>query len=227
MKSLFTNSLLFSFLLTAASPAATTVTETDLTTSAIPDGNVSGVSRSLTFNDADQTIVSVEVGFQLSASGGSDAYLGDLYIYLTDGTNLVTLFNRPGQDAGLPGGYDDNQSVGINFADTAVNDFHIYRESVTGDADTPLSGPLTGDFQPDGRITDPTLVATGDTRETALADFVGLSADRTFTLFAADLSGGNTHQIDSWSVTLPTVPEPSALLLCLCGSLGLFMRRRS
>ncbi|MGI9244543.1 MAG: PEP-CTERM sorting domain-containing protein [Verrucomicrobiales bacterium] len=193
----------------------------------IPDASLTGISRSLVLTAPGHSITSVEVEISLAPVAGSAAFLGDLYFFLTDGTTLVTLANRPGRDTMRPDGYDDDQSFSVVFADSADADFHLYRESVTGSEDLPLTSPLGGAFQPDGRTTDPTAVVSGDSRDSQLADFSGLSAERTFTLFAADLSLGAVHEIDRWSLSVETIPEPSpaALLALLLGGLG-FVRSR-
>ncbi|WP_411846980.1 PEP-CTERM sorting domain-containing protein [Roseibacillus persicicus] len=219
-------SLLICLLVPGISQAATITTLSSGAVGLIPDGSTTGIQSSLSFTEPLELIQGIEVTLELSAAPGESAYLGDLYFYLTDGTNLVTLMNRAGQDSGLPGGYSDNQSVSITFAATSLIDIHTYREAITGNASTPLSGPLTGIFQADGRLTDPSTVATGDSRDSSLTDYEGITADRTFTLFGADLSTSGSHQIDGWSVTLTTVPEPSASLLSLIAGLTLLARRK-
>jgi hypothetical protein len=207
------------------SAQATVSFHLDTNPGAIPDGSVSGLSRSFDLDIAGETIVSLEIG--LAIRGVGPAFLGDLYVYITDGTNLVTLLNRPGRDESTPDGYDDNQSINITFNDAATDDIHIYRISVTGSAEAPLASALTGNFQPDGRPEDPTAVTTSSPRTLSLSDFYGLSAQRTFTLFVADLSTGASHELESWSITVETVPEPSSILLLTTGAAFAFRRRRT
>lgn len=212
--------LITALILMPAAHAA--VTLTDAVGGAVPDGSLSGLSRSLVLNVPGETIVSMTVTLQV----GGTPFLGDLYVYLTDGTTLVTLINRPGRDAGRLDGYDDTQPLDVIFSDFAASDFHTYRLALTGNESIPLVAPVTGTFQPDGRDISPLLVETGDARSSQLGDFNGLSANRTFTLFAADLSSGGNHQIDSWSMSIATVPEPSAALLTIFGMLALIRRKR-
>lgn len=205
-----------------ASPASAAIS-VSFTGGIIPDGSATGISASTTQNLPNETITGITVNLEISdvAGGGGDGtFLGDLYFYLTDGDVLVTLLNRPGRSASRPDGYDDTLGLNVTFSDAGTIDAHEYRPAISGDNDTPLSGQLSGVLQPDGRTTSPTSVVTGDPRSTSLSDFNGLSADRTFTLFAADLSSGVRHQIDAWGLDITTIPEPSTISLCL-GAAGL------
>ncbi|MBK1832605.1 hypothetical protein [Roseibacillus ishigakijimensis] len=211
---------------TVSLPAASTLVLSDPAGVSIPDGTPTGVLRSLTFTAPEQIITGISVDLALSAPDGESTFLGDLYVYLTDGTHLVTLLNRPGRDGSRPFGYGDEQGLDVTFQVGLGSDIHTYRETVTGDAATPLPGTLTGTFTPDGRLSDPGSVLTSDPRESTLSDFVGFSADRTFSLYAADFSTGGLHTIDSWSLTLTTVPEPSSTLLASLAPVILLTRRR-
>lgn len=212
--------LLAAFLVLPTANAA--VTLIDSVGGSVPDGSLSGLSRSLVLDVPGQTIVSMTVTLQI----GGSPYLGDIYAYLSDGTTLVTLINRPGRDAGRPDGYDDAQPLDVIFSDLAANDFHTYRLAITGNESIALGAPLTGMFQPDGRDGSPLLVETGDARTSQLGDFNGLSADRTFTLFVADLSTGGTHQVERWSLEIQTIPEPSTALLAAAGMMAMLRRKR-
>lgn len=214
------------FLLTSGLASAASIRLVDTIGGAIPDGSISGLSRSLTLDRPGEEIVSLTVELAVSASSGGSAFLGELYFYLSDGTNLVNLVNRPGRSDTNPDGYDDDQSFMVTFDDLAASDFHTYRLSVTGDNDVPLLSSLSGTFQPDGRSASPLTVQTGDARSSQLSDFSGLSAERTFVLLAADLSTGSVHQVDEWALNIETIPEPSAALLGLLGLSLLAVRRR-
>ncbi|BDS07201.1 hypothetical protein NT6N_22410 [Oceaniferula spumae] len=204
-----------------------TVQLTDSVGGLIPDGSTAGLARTLVLDRPGEEITSITVDISISGTSGSFPFLGDLYFYLSDGTSLVTLANRAGRDSGTLDGYDDSVSMMVTFSDLAFTDFHVYRPAVTGNSTTALSGPLTGSFQPDGRDTLPTSVVTGDARTSQLSDFLGVSAERTFTLFAADLSGGAEHQIDSLTLNVETVqvPEPSLGLLSLASACLLMFKR--
>ncbi len=210
-----------------ASPASAAIS-VNFTGGIIPDGSATGISASTTQNLPNETITGITVNLEISDVAGEGTFLGDLYFYLTDGNVLVTLLNRPGRSASRPVGYDDTLGLNLTFSDAGTIDAHEYRPAISGDNNTPLSGELTGVLQPDGRTTSPATVVTADSRSTSLSDFNGLSADRTFTLFAADLSGGISHQIDSWGLEITTVPEPSTTSLFLgAAGLGLGYRRRN
>lgn len=207
---------------------ATTVVLTDNLLTTIPDGSSSGVARVLAASTGGEIISNVEVQVNISATTGGSAFLGDLYLYLTNGTTSAILANRPGRSATAPAGYGDDQPMNVTFSDAGTSDFHTYRLPLTGSAVTPLTGPLTGIWQPDGRAVDPALVVTGDPRTANLAAFNGAVADGNWSLFVADMSTGATHQLNSWTVTLTTapIPEPGALGLGLLGLAGVLGRRR-
>ncbi len=204
--------------------AATTIL-TDNTLTAIPDGSSSGVARVLTLSGTLDSVVSLELSLQIAALPGSDAFLGDLYVYLTNGTNVAVLLNRVGRTSSEPAGYGDNQTLNVTFTNSAANDIHSYRLPTTGSAANPLTGALTGNWLADGRTTDPSNVLDSDTPTARLDVFSGGSAANDWILFVADLSSGAEHQLVSWTLTLNTVPEPSAGLLALA-ALPLILRRR-
>jgi hypothetical protein len=73
---------------------------------------------------------------------------------------------------------------------------------------------VTGTYQPDGGTT--------------LAALNGVNANGTWTLFLADLSGGDTATLVSWGVDISVVPEPVtwALLAFAAVAGGVFFYRR-
>jgi subtilisin-like proprotein convertase family protein len=214
-------------LLLACAPAAgaATIFLTDNVLEDIPDGSSSGLARAFAVSAALETITALEVNLQIGATAGGDAFLGDLYVYLTNGTDLAVLLNRPGRSATAPAGYSDNQSLNVTFTNTAVEDIHNYRLSVTGSASNPLAAALGGTWLADGRSSDPASVLDTDTPSARLNIFNGSAASHDWSLYVADLSGGGTHQLVSWSIKLTTVPEPSSLFLSVC-ALPLLLRRR-
>lgn len=205
---------------------AASIQLSDTSGGVIPDGSISGLARSLVLDRPGEEIVSMTVELTVSNTAGGSAFLGDLYFYLTDGTNLVTLLNRPGRSAANPDGYNDDQSFSVTFDDAAVFDFHTYRLAVSGDENSPLLSTLGGFFQPDGRTESPLTVETSDPRTTQLSDFFGPGGERTFILFAADLSTGGTHQLDNWTLNIETIPEPGTGLLLALSLTSLVARRR-
>lgn len=212
--------------------AAVVITSGSLGT-LIPDDTDTGLAHTLHVADSFD-IGSVSVSLNLSVAPGDHGWTGDLYGYLQHGTELSVLLNRPGRTAGsAPAGYGDNQTITVSFADDAANgDIHNYRLEVTGSDLLPLTGALSGSWQPDGRATDPGAVSAGDSRTALLGQFGGRNSAGDWTLFLADLSGGGQFRLDSWSLfinAVTPVPEPEhyAMLTAL-GLLGLtFIRRTS
>ncbi|MCX6880646.1 MAG: proprotein convertase P-domain-containing protein, partial [Verrucomicrobia bacterium] len=82
-------------------------------------------------------------------------------------------------------------------------------------------------YQPDARAADPDLVTDTSPRSLYLSGFTGQVADGNWTLFVADLSGGEVATLDNWSLSLTVVPEPGVALLGGLGLLTLLRRRRN
>lgn len=211
----------------ATTASAAVLSFTDPATTVIPDGDSSGVGRSLVVTTGGLNLVGVEVELNVSAAAASSAYLGDLYFYLTNGTEAAILMNRAGRRAAELAGYSDNQSMGVTFSATALQDIHNYRIPVTGSNSTPLAAALTGIWAPDGRMVDPGSVLDTDARTAGLDIFAGDAADGTWSLFAADLSSGAVHQINGWTLHVDVVPEPSSFVLAIGGAALLLRRRRA
>ena len=77
-------------------------------------------------------------------------------------------------------------------------------------------------FGSDGRSADPGSVVAGDPRD----GFLGLDASGSWTLFAADLSGGDSYILTGWSMEIIGVPEPGTTSLLAFSVLALFARRK-
>jgi len=191
----------------------------------VPDNNAAGVSNSQ--NIADTGLIR-EIQLTLNIQGGSN---GDLYVYLSHGDHLAIIMNRVGKSADLPEGYND-PGIHLTFADSAASgDVHTYRQTIFGNDETPLGGPLTtdiaGPFQPDGRAVSPFSVTTDSARTAPLSVFTGQQMSGSWTLFVADVNTGNTATLASWSLEVSTVPEPlstAAIGAALC-SFALLRRR--
>lgn len=192
-------------LATASAHAAVVYTSGSLDT-VIPDDTDTGVVHSL--NVAESIAVgSVTVDLNLSVPSGQTGWVGDLYVYLQHDSGLSVLVNRPGVTAGNPAGYADSRTISIRLADSAAHDIHDYRSS----AGINLSGPLSGNWQPDGRTTDPAWAVQSDPRNAPLSVFNGMNSAGTWTLFLADLSGGSLYRLDSWTLQIAPVPEPESV----------------
>lgn len=219
-------SLFASCLLLACLPAThAAMVFTDNVPADIPDGSSSGLVKTLTITGTSQTIASIQVSLEIAARPGDEAFLGDLYVYLTNGSITAVLLNRPGRTSTESAGYDDNQSLDVTFSDDASDDIHTYRATLNGNNATPIISPLTGTWLPDGRTSDPAAVLDTDAPSARLSGFIGANVDGEWNLFVADMSGGAEHRVVSWSMTIEAVPEPSALLLG-GAALPLLLRRR-
>ena len=185
---------------------------------AIPDGNPAGLANNQSISS---TITSIDsVVLTLSISG---TFNGDIYGYVTHASGLTILFNRPGKSSLRTFGYDGDGFT-VTLDDDASNDIHTYQNQVTPGAGT----PLTGTWQPDGRNVDPNGVLDTSPRTAMLNTFDTLAAGGDWTLFLADMSSGDIHALQSWSLTIngTVIPEPGTPLLALLAALVTTTRRR-
>ena len=190
----------------------------------IPDGDFSGLALSTNLTGMSGTVSDLTLG--LNILGGNNA---DLYAYLA-GPNggFAVLLNRVGVDLANPYGYEDS-GFSITLGSAAASNVHHYQ--ATGFT---LNGndQLTGFWAPDGRNISPlSPPATFDTAPvTATLDsFVGTNPNGLWTFYIADVSGGASGILESWELSLTTVPEPSTLALAIVGGLllgGVFRRRK-
>lgn len=195
--------LSFTFLLVLPTAASTTWNGPTWNVSeVIPDNDDVGITDTRTIHLPEITgIESVTVTIVLS--GG---WNGDLYAYLVHDSGFSVLLNRPGRTLSDPAG---SATVGMEttFGDSAPSDIHTA---------IPMSGgPVSGTFQPDGRITDPYDTLDSDSRPALLSSFIGLDASGDWTLFVADQSTGDESTLQSWSMTITGVPEPSVMWFLL------------
>jgi subtilisin-like proprotein convertase family protein len=199
----------------AAACAQGSYSFTNTVNQTIPDANPSGLTLAGAFTGMTGTISDISLSLNIGSASGSTAYNGDLYAYLA-GPNggYSVLLNRVGVGTGNAFGYGDT-GLDVTFAllGSPAN-IHTYQGgtfSVNG------SGQVTGTWAPDGRTVDPQSAPSAfDAGGTASLDsFVGADPNGTWFLFIADMSGGNTAQVNGWTLNIDTsvVPEPSVWAL--------------
>ena len=192
-------------------------------TQALPDYDASGVAYSFNLSDPATSITSVSV--TLSISGG---YNSDLYAYLSNGSGYAVLLNRVGISESNPDGYLDS-GFNVTLSSSSSADIHQY-QSLGGTLNG--NGQLTGTWAADGRFIDPTTSSgaayDAATRNNTLSTFIGTNPNDTWTLFIADVSGGGISTLNSWSVDVQPIPEPTSMSLLLVGALtaGAAWRRK-
>ena len=191
--------------------AAATVSYTYSVNTSIPDNSGIGLSNTQSISTPYAPIG--EVNVQLTLRGG---WNGDMYAYLAHGDGFAVLLNRPGRY--LNGLYGSGSSgLSVLFADTALTDIHTA---------IPNSGVVAGFFQPDARAIDPDNALDSSARSAFLSSFNGQDANGDWTLYVADVASGDTAILESWTLTVTTVPEPSSVTLVALGMLALLRRKR-
>lgn len=187
----------------------------------IPDANPVGITVSTTTSGLSGMITNFQVN--LNITGG---FNGDLYAYLAGPVGqFAVLLNRVGVTSGNSFGYSDS---GFNITlDSSGTNIHNYQSG----GYTITSGQLVGTWAPDGRNISPNSSPSAfDTASTAanLASFNNTSPNGNWTLFLADLSGGGQSTLNSWGMTISTVPEPQTWAMIASGAAMLvaFRRRR-
>ena len=195
-----------------AARAASMDSQTFVINTPIPDNSGIGLSDTRQFSSLITAIS--EVNVQLTMSGG---WTGDLYAYLTHGSGFAVLLNRPGRTLEELAG-SGVSTLSITLADNAGADVH------TG---IPISGGVSGFFQPDAREIDPDNSLDGSPRTAFLSSFDGLDANGYWTLYVADVATGDTMILNDWTLTVTGVPEPSVTLLCAAGACLALRRRRA
>ena len=102
--------------------------------------------------------------------------------------------------------------MNVKLTGNAANgDIHVYKR-----VSDPLGGILTGTWQPDGRDVSPESVTTGDARNKTMSQFNGINPNGNWTLFVADVAGGQGFgTIQNWGLEFTAVPEPHAFALAM------------
>jgi len=167
----------------------------------IPDNNLSGWADTRTVDGAGAIS---DLSVTLNLSGG---WNGDLYAYLVHDTGFTVLLNRVGRQTGNASGYGDS-GMNVVFSAAGVNgDIHL-----NGGAGVP-----SGSYMPDGRNISP-LATVGifdaAERTALLSSFTGLNPNGSWTLYVADLSGGEQSTVTSWGLDIgvASVPEPGSMV---------------
>lgn len=189
----------------------------------IPDGSTLGAASTQNFVSDITLISQVRVSLDIVGTPApGDAFNGDIYAYIIHGSGFAVLLNRVGRTASNDDGYADS-GFSVTFDDApAGNDIHNYRLFA------PINGGLvTGVWGSDGRNVNPAIVLDTTPRTTSLTSFNGLDPNGLWTLFVADVSSAGTAKVASWriQVTGNTIPEPTSLLLAICGGAGLLAGR--
>lgn len=196
----------------------------------VPDGSPSGLTLAGNIGGASGPISDLTLSLNISSAPGSTAFNGDLYAYLV-GPNggYSVLLNRPGVGTGNAFGYADT-GFNVTFAlSGSPANIHFYGAGGPGSYTVNGSGQVTGTFAADGRTVDPQLAAPSSfdaSGNAGLGSFVGANPNGTWILFVSDLSGGNTAEVNSWTLDVTTVPEPSVWALAAVGATALMILRR-
>ncbi len=201
------------FAVTTANATLYTFNYSDLNM-AIPDGDAGGISDSHVISGINNSITDVSV--TLNVSGG---FSGDLYGYLVSDSGFAVLLNRVGRTSTDPYG-SSASGFSITLSESAASDIHL--------ASGTFGSPIVGNWQSDGRISDPNSVLDTDTRQATLNSFIGNSANGTWTLFLSDTSPIGESMLSGWSLQISTVPEPVTIALAgfLLAVLGIRFRRQ-
>jgi subtilisin-like proprotein convertase family protein len=164
----------------------------------IPDGSLTGWSDTRSVSGIGNIS---DVSVTLNLSGG---WNGDLYAYLVHGCGFSVLLNRVGVTANGSPGYG-TAGMNVTLSDAAVlGNIHSVLAPVSG-----------GIYQPDGRNVNPLTPGSvlGSTPSTTpLSSFNGLNPSGNWTLFIADVSGGDVSTVTSWGLDIASVPEPASLV---------------
>lgn len=172
----------------------------------IPDGNVTGWSDTRTVSGISELSIA-DVNVVLNISGG---YNGDLYGYLVHSSGFCVLLDRVGTGEGSEPQYT------FGFSTSGFDNVRLDDDSSFGNIHS-ITDPADGTYVSDGGT---------------LASFNNLDPNGSWTLFLADMSGGEEGTMVSWSLEINAVPEPITwALLIFGGGLGAvqgarYLRRR-
>lgn len=192
----------------ALSPATYSATWSG--TQIIPDNNASGIAFPFNISAASPSYISsVTVNLNIA-----DGWNGDLYAYLSHGSGFSVLLNRVGRTALDADGFGAS-GFNISLADANATDIHNFSGS-----------PANGSFAPDGRGISPFSALDTSPRNAMLGNFTSCDPNGSWTLFFADLGPTAASTLQSWTVNIEAVPEPSVIGFTALGILALVIRRR-
>jgi hypothetical protein len=218
---LFLGSLMLAVALPAAQATVVDAFRSGTLNTAIPDGSPTGITFSHTTTTGDANFIN-GVDVHLTLSGG---YNGDLYGYLVfqaadnSITTTALLLNRVGRTGLADPGYSTGgMSVILSSGAGLAGNIH--------DAATPVTstfGTRSTYYAADTRTTLPQGDFTGVTPAgSGLSGFDSYTHDAngTWTLFLADMSGGEVTTLVSWGLDVSVVPEPATWALLLFGAVA-------
>jgi subtilisin-like proprotein convertase family protein len=128
----------------------------------------------------------------------SSGWNGDLYGYLTHSSGTVVLLNRVGQTEGNPGGFKSQGYDNVMLSDILG----------TGTIQN------VGSYSSTAAVTGGPYNSAAGTLDTA---FDLTSVNGNWTLFLADLSTGDVSTLNSWSLVVTAVPEPTTWAAIIFG----------
>ena len=170
----------------------------------IADGNPAGWSDSRTISMSGYDSIT-SVSLTVNVTGGAN---GDLYAYLSYNGSSVTLLNRVGTGSGdatqQTWGFSTAGFNNIRLSDTGSPNIH-------GVANPEAYSLNATSYHPDSGLSN-------------LSAFNGLNPNGSWTLFFADMAGGNANgngpsTLLNWSLDVTAVPEPINVALGVFGVL--------
>lgn len=161
---------------------------------AIPDADPAGSSSSIVVNLAPAEIIT---GVNVSLNGLAHTWVGDLSATLTGPGGSIDLMFRPGQIGGAGFGDSADLDGDYTFADGGA-DFLAATGTTPGGSVVPV-----GTYAP----------TTANGAPTSFAGvFGGSTTNGIWTMAISDNAAGDLGSIDSWTLNITSVPEPSSFL---------------
>jgi len=168
----------------------------------IPDSGSATFSQLISASQIVQ-LTEVRVTLDLKGTSAAPGFASDMFVSLNRdlGTQTAVLLNQVGVTGSDLVGFDYN-GWNVVFKDSAANgDVHL-------GVPTAPATTLTGDWQPDGRLS-----PSGSSRTMLLDVFNSAAANSTWYLHVEDLASSGTMTLNSWTLsftgdTSSSVPEP-------------------